>query len=564
VTQSRTEAAITSKPISSPRGTTLSCKGWHQEGAMRMLMNSLDPGVAELPEQLIASGGIGKMARDAQAFQAIVNALRGLEDNETLLIQSGQPVAVLQTHGEAPRVLIVNSSFWPAGRERHSAETHNANPTDVARFAADWMFTGPSSALPEAYQTFRAAARKHFAGSLAGRLVVAGGMGGMGGAQALAATLNGGAFLGIDVDAQRIKRRVKAGYCEVMVNDLDEALRILKNAVRKREPASVGVIGNAAEIVPELADRGVLPDLLTDQTPADDPLGDYVPRGFTLAQAATSKAEDLRAYSEKTLDSMAAHLQAMLKLKSLGAVVFEFRNGLRAQAFSRGVGDAYDIPDFVSEYLPPDFAQGCGLLTLVPLSGDSHDLARVDALCLELFSGDSELRQWIAIAGRHLSQGLGTQGLRAQGLPARSFWVRGDEAAKLGIAINASVERGEMKAPVAIGRSVRLNTGQSIPPRQREASSAAVQALADSAALAALLHASSGASWVSLQAIDRQESDRQSSSFAIVADGKPRTAERVERLFANDFAAAISLFAAADYAPAREFRRVRGVRLLAP
>jgi len=527
---------------------------------MRMLMNSLDPGVAERPEQLIASGGIGKMARDAQAFQAIVNALRELEDDETLLIQSGEPVAILQTHNDNPRVLIVNSSFWPVRHAPHSAETRNTNPTDVARFAADWMFTGPSSALPEAYQTFRAAARKHFGGSLAGRLVVAGGMGGIGGAQALAATLNGGAFLGIDVDAQRIKRRVKAGYCEVMVNDLDEALRILKNAVRKREPASVGVIGNAAEIIPELADRGVLPDLLTDQTPADDPLGAYVPRGFTLAQAATSKAEDLRGYSEKALDSMAAHLQAMLKLKSFGAVVFEFGNGLRAQAYRRGVGDAYDIPDFVSEYLLPDFAQGRGLLTLLPLSGDSHDLARVDALCLELFSGDSELRQWIAIAGRHLSQGLG-----AQGLPARSFWVRGDEAAKLGIAINASVEQGEMKAPVAIGRSVRLNTGQSIPPTRQEASGADVaQALADSPALAALLHAACGASWVSLQAIGQQENDRQSSSSAIVADGKPSTAERIERLFANDFAAAISLFAATDYAPAREFARVRGVRLLAP
>jgi urocanate hydratase len=305
---------------------------------MRMLMNSVDPGVAERPEQLIPSGGIGKMARDAQAFDAIVNALRTLEDDETLLIRSGQPVAILQTHNEAARVLVINSSVSPAGRERdkHSTETPTANPADTVRFAGDWMFTGTSSALPEAYQTFRAAARKHFGGSLAGRLVVSGGMGGMGGAQPLAATLLGGAFLGIDVDAQRIKRRVKAGYCEVMVNDLDEALRILKNAVRKREPASVGVIGNAAEIIPELASRGVLPDLLTDQTPADDPLDGYIPRGLTLSQAHALKTQDARAYSERAFDSMAAHVLAMLKLKSLGSVVFEFGNGLRVRVSSAG------------------------------------------------------------------------------------------------------------------------------------------------------------------------------------------------------------------------------------
>jgi urocanate hydratase len=554
VTESRTEAAVATNPICSPRGTALSCKGWHQEGAMRMFMNSVDPGVAERPEQLIPSGGIGKMARDAQAFQAIVNALRTLEEDETLLIQSGQPVAILQTHNEAPRVLIINSSVSPTGseHEQRSAETHATSPTDSPRiappFANDWMFTGTPSALPETYQTFRAAARKHFGGSLAGRLVVAGGMGGMGGAQPLAATLLGGAFLGIDVDARRIKRRVKTGYCEVMVNDLDEALRILKNAVRKREPASVGVIGNAAEIVPELASRGVVPDLLTDQTPADDPLGVYIPRGLTLAQAEASKAQDARAYYEIALDSMAAHVLAMLKLKTLGSVAFEFGNGLRAQAFSRGVGHAYEIPDFASEYLLPDFAQGRGLLTLVPLSGDHDDLARADALCLELFSGDSELRRWIAIAARHPSQGL----------PARSVWIRGDEAAKLGVAINSSVERGEMKAPVAMGRNIRLNKVTSMPTSQAEASGVA-QALADWPEVTALLHASSGASWIGSgalpQATTQPRNDQQSSSLAIVADGKSRIAERIDRLFGSS---------AAGYTTAQEFLRVRGVRRIAP
>ncbi len=521
-----------------------------------MLMNSVDPGVAERPDQLIPSGGIGKMARDAQAFHAIVNALRALEEDETLLIQSGQPVAILQTHNEAPRVLIVNSNLSPAEyeRERHSADADAAHPANspriAPRFAGDWMFTGTSSALPEAYQTFRAAARKHFGGSLAGRLVVAGGMGGMGGAQPLAATLLGGAFLGIDVDAQRIKRRVKTGYCEVMVNDLDEALRILKNAVRKREPASVGVIGNAAEIVPELASRGVVPDLLTDQTPADDPLGVYIPRGLTLAQAEASKAQDARAYYEIALNSMATHVLAMLKLKTLGSVVFEFGNGLRAQAFSRGVGNAHEIPDFASEYLLPDFAQGRGLLTLVPLSGDRDDLARADALCLELFSGDSELRQWIAIAARHPSQGL----------PARSVWIRGDEAAKLGAAINSSVERGEMKAPVAMGRNVRLNKVASMLTSPAEASGVG-QPLADWPEVTALLRGSSGASWIGSgalpQAMSQPRDDQQSLSLAIVADGKSRTAERIDRLFGSDLSAA-------GYTTAQEFLRVRGVRRIAP
>jgi len=557
VTESPREAVIASRPICSPRGVTLSCKGWHQEGAMRMLMNSVDPGVAERPEQLIPSGGIGKTARDAQAFDAIVNALRTLEDDETLLIRSGQPVAILQTHNEAARVLIINSNASPAGREheQHSTETPTANPADTVRFAGDWMFTGTSSALPEAYQTFRAAARKHFGGSLAGRLVVSGGMGGMGGVQPLAATLLGGAFLGIDIDAQRIKRRVKAGYCEVMVNDLDEALRILKNAVRKREPASVGVIGNAAEIIPELASRGVLPDLLTDQTPADDPLGAYIPRGLTMAQADASRAQDARAYSEKAFDSMAAQVLAMLKLKSLGSIVFEFGNGLLAQALSRGVGDAREIPDFASEYLLPDFAQGGGLLTLVPLSGDDEDLALADALCLELFPGDSELRQWVELAAKHPSQGL----------PARNVWIRGDDAAKLGAAMNASVARGEMKAPVAMGRSIRLNEGTNILANPREPSGNA-QALADWPPLTTLLHASYGASWIGseagVQATNPAHNGERSLYFAIVADGKPRTAERIERLFGNDFAVAISLSARADFAPAQEFARVRGVKLM--
>jgi urocanate hydratase len=536
MTESRTQDAASYKPIRAPHGPSLSCKGWQQEAALRMLMNSVDPGVAEHPEELMVSGGIGKVARDWETFHAIVKSLQALEGDETLLIHSGELAPILKTQPDVPRVLLVSSILPPPAQNPPSAESEPAMPARATRLASDWMFTGPSSALPQAHETFRAAARKHFSGSLAGRLVVAGGMGGMGGAQALAATLNGAAFLGIDADADRIKRRVKTGYCEVMVNNLDETLRILKNAVRKREAASVGLIGNAAELIPELADRGVLPDLLTDQTPADDPFA-YIPRGLTMAQATELRGRDPRAYRERALDSIATQVRGMLQLKKMGAVVFEFGNGMRAQAFARGVTGAYEIPDFASEYLLPDFARGRGMLTLIALSGDSDDLARVDALFAELFP-ESELPKWVAIARKRPSPGL----------PARSCWIGRDEAMKLGTAINDLVARGEIKAPVAIGRSSRQNRGRSPLdsqlPAQAANSGSLAQALADSPALAAILHAASGASWLSLQATaGPDQSWEQSSSLVAVADGRPKTAEGIERLFADDFAAAVSLFA---------------------
>ena len=562
--ESRTPAAISYKPIRAPRGLALSCKGWRQEAALRLLMNSLDPEIAERPEELMISGGIGKLARDWAAFHAIANSLQTLEDDETLAIYSGaiysgEPGPILKTHPDAPRVLVVNSPFSPPSQDPRSISREReadreaghkagrAMPARGTRMAADWMFTGPSSSLPEAHEIFRAAARKDFGGSLAGRLVVASGMGGMGGAQALAATLNGAAFLGIEIDPARIKRRVKAGYCEVMVNHLDEALRILKNSVRKREPASVALIGNAAEVIPELARRGVLPDLLTDQTPAHDPFA-YIPAGLTMAQAAELRERDPHAYREKALDSMAAQVRGMLELKKMGAAVFEFGNGIRAQALARGVSDAREIPGFVSEYFPPDFAQGCGLLTAVALSGDPGDLTRLDRLFSELFA-DSEPREWMAIARKRPSPGL----------PARSCWMRAEEAIKLAMAINDLVARGEIKAPVAMGRSIRRNRGGSLlssqPPAQAVNSGAAPRALADGQALegaleralAALLLAARGASWLSLQAAVAPDENpdknlEPSSSFVVVADGKPKMAERLERLFANDFAAMISLF----------------------
>ena len=521
--ESRAQAASSYKPIRAPRGLALSCKGWQQEAALRMFMNSVDPTVAERPAELIVSGGIGKLAPDWETFHTIVKSLQALENNETLYIRSGEPEPILKTNLDAPRVVILNSG------ETSSAQVDRAASSHTVRMAGDWMFTGPSSALPETYEIFRAAAHKHFGGSLAGRLVVAGGMGGLGGAQALAATLNAAAFLGIDADAERIKRRVKTGLCEVMINNLDEALRILKNAVRKREPASVGLIANTSELLSELARRGVLPDLLTDQTPADNPLA-YIPQGLTMAEAAELREKDAHAYRDRALDSIATQVRGMLELKKMGAVAFEFGNGIRAQALGRGVADAREIPDFTSEYLVPDSAKGRDLLTIVALSGDADDFARCDALFPVLFP-HSEIEKWIGIARKHPSPGL----------PARSCWIANGEATKLGIAINDLVARGDIKAPVAMGRAARqrpaMNSTGALPAAQDSNPAVPAERRLDWPRLPALLASAAGAAWLSLQEITGPHGvSAQTSSVAVVADGQPNTAERIERLFANAFA----------------------------
>jgi len=525
VAESRAQAAHPYKPIRAPRGLALSCKGWQQEAALRLLMNSVDPSVAEHPEELMVSGDVGKLARDWETFHDIVKSLQALEGDETLVIHDGEPAPILKTQADAPRVLVVNSSLLARSsspsQAAPSSESGDAVPARATRLAADWMFTGPASALPEAYEALRAAARKHFGGSLAGRLVVAAGMGGMGGALALAATLNCAAFLGIDADAGLIKRRVKAGYCEVMVNHLDEALRILKNAVRKREPASVGLIAHPAELIPALARRGVLPDLLTDQTYADEP---YVPPGLTPAQAVEWSERDPRAYVKKVLESIATQTRAMIELKEMGAVVFESGNGMRGQASACRVADAPEMPDLVAEYLLPDVAQARGRLTVVALSGDSGDLKRVDDLFQTLFP-DGELPEWIAIARKHPSPGL----------PARSCWIAASEAIRLGAAINDLVARGEIKAPVAMGRSFRQRDRDPRPAQplaQPASSHVLAQAIPDWPELAALLHAASGASWLSVQATAESAEGREPSAAFVVIDGKPQTAEHVGRLFA--------------------------------
>src|SRR5579859_1512452 len=393
-----------STSIRAPRGTALSCKGWQQEAAMRMLMNNLDDEVAERPQDLVVYGGTGKAARNWDCYHAIVRSLKSLENDETLLIQSGKPVGIFRTHEYSPRVLIANSNLVG-----HFSNWEKFNELDRAGLmmygqmtAGSWIYIGTQGILQGTYETFAAAAQQQFGGSLSGKLVVTGGMGGMGGAQPLAATTNGAAFLGIDVDPERIKRRVKTGYCDVMVTSLDEALRILKNAVRKGEATSVGLVGNCADLIPELAKRGVVPDILTDQTSAHDPIGGYVPNGMTLAEALELRKKDTAEYKKRSLAAMAEHVRGMLDLQKLGAVTFDYGNNIRTFAYQQGVKDAYNFPGFVPAYIRPLFCEGKGPFRWAALSGEASDIARTDKLVLEMFPENEHLKRWIALAQKRV------------------------------------------------------------------------------------------------------------------------------------------------------------------
>src|SRR5438132_5777955 len=389
-------------PIRAPRGTTLSCKSWQQEAAMRMLMNNLDEEVAERPDELVVYGGTGKAARNWECYHAIVGTLKKLENDETLLVQSGKPVGVFKTHDYAPRVLIANSNLvghWSNWEKFNELERAGLMMYGQMT-AGSWIYIGSQGIVQGTFETFSAAGEEHFGGDLAGKLIISGGMGGMGGAQPLAATMAGAAFLGIDVDAERIKKRLKTGYCDFMVTTLDEALRILKNAVRKKENVSVGLVGNCADIIPELAERGVVPDILTDQTSAHDPLNGYVPNGMTLEQALELRKSDPKAYLEKSLDAMARHVEGMLRLQKMGSVTFDYGNNIRTFAFQRGVKNAYDFPGFVPAYIRQSFCEGRGPFRLVQLSGNPSDIAVTGNLVLEMFPHNQILERWINLAGK--------------------------------------------------------------------------------------------------------------------------------------------------------------------
>ncbi len=544
--------------IRAPRGSQISCKSWQQEAALRMLMNNLDPDVAERPQDLIVYGGTGKAARNWNCFEAIVRSLRGLDNDETLIVQSGKPVGIFRTHAWAPRVLIANSNLvghW--SNWEHFGGLERAGLMMYGQMTAgSWIYIGTQGILQGTFETFAAAARKHFGGTLAGKLVVSGGMGGMGGAQPLAATMSGGAYLGIDVDPERIKRRVKTGYCDVMVNDLEEALRILKNAVRKGEPASVGLVGNCADIIPALAKRGIVPDLLTDQTSAHDPLNGYVPNGMTLEAALELRRGNPAEYQKRSLDAMSAHVQGMLDLQKLGSVTFDYGNNIRTFAFQNGVKNAYDFPGFVPAYIRPLFCEGRGPFRWAALSGEASDIHRTDQLVLEMFPHDEILSRWIKLAQKRV---------KFQGLPARICWLGYGERDKFGLALNDLVKRGELKAPIVIGRD-HLDCGSVASPfRETEKMLDGSDAVADWALLNALLNTASGASWVSIHnggGVGIGYS--QHSGQVTVADGTPEMAARIERVLTNDPGIGVARHVDAGYPEAQAFAKQRDVKIPMP
>jgi len=541
--------------VRAPRGAALSCKGWVQEAALRMLMNNLDPEVAELPAALVVYGGRGKAARNWECFDAIVASLKSLENDETLLVQSGKPVGIFRTHADAPRVLIANSLLVPAwANAAYFRELEDRGLIMYGQMTAgSWIYIGTQGILQGTYETFAAAAAKHFGGSLAGRLVVTGGMGGMSGAQPLAATMNGAACLVIEVNRERIERRIKHRYCDLLAGDLDTALKHVLKAKEAGKPLSVGLVGNCADVLPELTRRRVVPDVLTDQTSAHDELNGYVPHGMTYEEALALRKSDPQTYIKRAYESMAVHVRAMLDLQNLGAVTFDYGNNLRAQAQKAGVQNAFDFPGFVPEYIRPLFCEGKGPFRWAALSGDPADIAVADDLVLELFPENQALRRWIELAREKVA---------FQGLPARICWLGYGERAKFGLTLNELVASGKLKAPVVIGRD-HLDCGSvASPNRETEAMLDGSDAIADWPVLNALLNTASGASWVSVHhggGVGIGYSIH--AGQVIVADGTPEAGRRLERVLTNDPGIGVARHADAGYELAQNVARRHGIKI---
>ena len=550
-------AAISpSTTIRAPRGSTISCKGWHQEAALRMLMNNLDPEVAERPEDLIVYGGGGKAARNWECYEKIVATLRRLENNETLLVQSGKPVGVFRTHEEAPRVLIANSHLVP--RWATWDEFRRLEQLGLTMYgqmtAGSWIYIGTQGILQGTYETFAELARQHYDGSLAGRLVLTAGLGGMGGAQPLAATMNGAAFLGVDVDETRIRRRVETGYCDRICHDLDQALKLVLDARTRREALSVGLVGNIAEVMPELVRRGIIPDVVTDQTAAHDLQLGYIPAGLSIPDAAALREKNAKEYERRVLDSMVTHVQAMLDLRNKGSVVFDYGNNLRGHvADQRGMSQAFDIPGFVPAYIRPLFCQGAGPFRWAALSGDPHDIDVTDQAVLETFPRKESLARWIQQARKKVHY---------QGLPARICWLEYGERAEMGQRFNWLVKKGKVAAPIVIGRD-HLDTGSvASPNRETEAMMDGSDAIADWPLLNAMLNTACGASWVSLHhggGVGIGYSIH--SGMVAVADGTDAGDRRLQRVLTADPGTGVMRHADAGYPIARETARERGVDL---
>jgi urocanate hydratase len=540
--------------IRAPRGRSMRAKGWRQEAALRMLMNNLDPDVAERPQDLVVYGGSGKAARDWPSFYAIVRELENLSNEETLLVQSGKPVAVFRTHDDAPRVLIANANLVGRWSDwEHFREFERLGLTMYGQMTAgSWIYIGTQGILQGTYETFAAAARKHFGGSLAGRLVVTGGMGGMGGAQPLAGAMNGAAILCIEADPDRIKRRLRTGYCDIMVTALDEAVRILRNAVHEKTPISVGLVGNCAEILPEMVRRGIVPDLLTDQTGAHDPLNGYIPAGYSVAEAAQLRTRAPEEYIERALDSIAAHVRAMLELQRMGAVVFDYGNNIRRMAADRGIANAFAIPGFVPEYIRPMFCEGRGPFRWVALSGEPADIAVTDDAVCRLFSENDNLTRWISLARKRV---------KFQGLPARICWLGYGERARFALELNRLVETGALQAPIVIGRD-HLDCGSVASPyRETENMRDGSDAIADWPLLNAMLNTAAGASWVSVHNGGGVGIGYSLHAGQVtVAEGSPESARRLERVMNCDAGIGVLRHVDAGYPEAIDFAQRAGLR----
>ena len=543
------------RTVRAPRGSTKSCKGWVQEAALRMLMNNLDPEVAERPQDLVVYGGTGKAVRNWASFDAICRTLRVLADDETLLVQSGKPVGVFTTHADAPRVLIANANLvpryatWDVFRdlERRGLIMYGQMT------AGSWIYIGTQGILQGTYETFAAVAARHSGGSLKGRVVLTGGLGGMGGAQPLAATMNEGICLAVEIDPARVQRRLETRYLDRATTSVDQALAWCEDAKRRGSALSVGLVGNCADALPELVTRGFAPDVVTDQTSAHDPLNGYVPRGMTLTDAADLRRTSPDEYLTRARASIATHVGAMLAFQQRGAVTFDYGNNIRTEARDAGVTDAFAIPGFVPEYIRPLFCEGKGPFRWVALSGETKDLHRTDQLVLELFPDNAHLKRWITLAQQRVA---------FQGLPARICWLGQGERARFGVALNELVRRGELAAPIVIGRD-HLDTGSVASPfRETEAMRDGSDAIADWAILNALLNTASGASWVSFHhgggvGIGNSLHAGQ----VIVADGTGAAGKRLERVLTNDPGIGVARHADAGYPEAIDTARRHNIRL---
>ncbi|MDA2618330.1 urocanate hydratase [Bacillus cereus] len=541
--------------IRAPRGTELQTKGWVQEAALRMLMNNLDPEVAEKPEELVVYGGIGRAARNWESYQAIVDSLKTLESDETLLVQSGKPVAIFKSHEDAPRVLLANSNLVPKWANwDHFRELEKKGLMMYGQMTAgSWIYIGTQGILQGTYETFGEAARQHFGGSLKGTLTLTAGLGGMGGAQPLAVTMNGGVVIAIDVDKRSIDRRIEKRYCDMYTESLEEALTVANEYKEKKEPISIGLLGNAAEILPELVKRNITPDLVTDQTSAHDPLNGYIPVGYTLEEAAKLREEDPERYVQLSKESMTKHVEAMLAMQEKGAITFDYGNNIRQVAFDEGLKNAFDFPGFVPAFIRPLFCEGKGPFRWVALSGDPEDIYKTDEVILREFADNEHLCNWI---------GMARQQVEFQGLPSRICWLGYGERAKFGRIINEMVANGELSAPIVIGRD-HLDCGSvASPNRETEAMKDGSDAVADWPILNALINSVNGASWVSVHhggGVGMGYSLH--AGMVIVADGTEAAAKRIERVLTSDPGMGVVRHVDAGYDLAVETAKEKGVNI---